>query len=105
MPTPTPESPTPQYTPEEVVAALHIVTADLLDSGFPEHAAVLNWLAAHWPDVARDAARFQWLREHAERIQGHGIDWHYMDEHRPHPPMQDLDSAIDGARAQQKGQT
>jgi hypothetical protein len=47
----------------------------------------------------RDAERYRWLREHAEVITGVGLNWYWQDEHCPHPPMQDLDSAIDAARA------
>lgn len=51
----------------------------------------------HLSSVEKDAARYRWLRENAETITGAGINWHWQDEHRPHPPMQDLDAAIDAA--------
>lgn len=52
----------------------------------------------------RDAERYRWIRENAEAIVGPKINWHWQDEHRPHPPMSDLDSTVDAALAKREGE-
>jgi hypothetical protein len=47
----------------------------------------------------RDARRYRWLVDHAESIVTGPFNWHWQDEHRPHPPMRTLDQCIDEASA------
>lgn len=52
-----------------------------------------------WQAAVRDARRYQWLVEHAKSVVTGPFNWHWQDEHRPHPPMRTLDQCIDEAIA------
>ena len=95
----TPELP----TPKEVVGIL-LATAEDSDSNYEpaRRGEVLRYVAAHWPDVVRDAERYRWLRE--SRSSG------VMIAHIRSGVVAILgdavaDSSVDAARAQQKEQT